>query len=146
MQTLLAIAALLYLAADAKDDAIKKELDKFEGAWQLISAETDGKKTPEETVKLIKVVIKGNKHTVYRGEEAIVKDVPFQIDPTKDPKTVDDTLPDGRMIHGIYKLDGDTLTSCVGAVDKERPTEFTAKAGTGQTLRVFKRDKPSSAK
>lgn len=142
MQALLGITTILFLAADAsKDDAIKKELEKFQGAWQLVSAETDGKKAPEEAVKQIKVVIQGNKHTVYRGEEALAKEVSFQIDPTKDPKTVDDTLPDGRMIHGIYKLEGDTLTSCVAGVDRERPKEFTAKEGTGQTLRVFKRAK-----
>jgi len=143
MNAILLLAVSFAAAANSSnDDAIKKELNKFQGTWLLVSAETDGKKTPDEVVKTIKVVIDGNKHTVYRGDEALAKEIPFQIDPTKDPKTVDDTLPDGRTIHGIYKLEGDTLTSCVAGVDKERPKEFTAKEGSGQTLRVFKRAKP----
>ena len=140
---LIALAAGIALAADApKEEAVRKELERFQGAWQLVSAETDGKQAPEEQVKMIKVVIKGSKHTVFFGEEPIVKDTPFMIDPTKKPKQSTDTLPDGKEIRGIYELDGDTLKSCVGGIGKERPTEFTAKAGTGQTLQVFKRVKP----
>lgn len=40
------------------------ELAKFQGTWQLISAETDGKKAPAERVKKIRVVIKGDRHTL----------------------------------------------------------------------------------
>jgi hypothetical protein len=43
---------------------------------------------------------------------------------------------------GIYELNGDTLKSCVASPGKERPTEFSAKAGSGHTLRVFKCVKP----
>jgi uncharacterized protein (TIGR03067 family) len=129
-------------AGDAKADAVKKELAKLEGTWQLVSAETDGKKAPDEQVKQIKVVIKGDHHTVWFGDKALAKNVRFQIDPTQKPKTVDDTLDDGRMIHGIYELNGDTLRSCVAAVGKDRPTEFAAKAGSGHTLRVFQRVVP----
>jgi uncharacterized protein (TIGR03067 family) len=125
--------------ADAKADAIKKELAKFQGTWQLVSSETDGQKAPEEQLKQIKVVIKGNQHSVYFGDKLLAENVRFDIDPTKKPKTTDDTLPDGRMIHGIYELDGDTLRSCVAGIGKERPTEFTTKAGSGHTLRVFRR-------
>jgi uncharacterized protein (TIGR03067 family) len=38
---------------------------------------------------------------------------------------------------GIYKLDGDVLTICWG--EKDRPTEFTAKSGSGNRMNVFKR-------
>jgi uncharacterized protein (TIGR03067 family) len=118
------------------------ELQKFEGTWQLVSAVNDGKQTPEEVVKKIRVVIKGSKHTVYFGDDAVVKDIPFTIDPSRNPKTVVDTLPDGKQIKGIYKLDGDALTSCVAEAGKEGPTEFASKPGSGHALRVFKRVKP----
>src|SRR5438445_759638 len=102
---LLMVATSLVLAADGlNEDAVKKELERFQGTWQLISAETNGKKTPDEIVTKIKVVIKGNKHTVYFGDKSLAKDIPFKIDPTKNPRTVDDTLVDGKMIHGIYEL------------------------------------------
>lgn len=137
------LVAGVFMATNARgDDAVKAEWEKLQGTWQLISAETDGKKAPEDQIKMIKVVIKGEKHSVYFGDEAVAKEIPFKIDPTKKPKTSDDTLPDGKVIPGIYELDGNTLKSCVAGVDKERPTEFTAKAGSGQTLRVFHRVKP----
>ncbi len=137
--TLLLLTALLTPAADA--DPVKEEMAKLEGTWQLVSAETDGKRLPDEQAKQIRVVIQGGKHTVYFGEKPLAEGVPFKIDPSKKPTQVEDTLPDGRKVRGIYQLDGDTLRSCVAAPDKERPTKFTGKAGSGYTLRVFKRVK-----
>jgi hypothetical protein len=41
----------------------------------------------------------------------------------------------------IWKLDGDTLTECESAPDGERPTDFTAPAGSGRTVWVLQRVK-----
>lgn len=127
----------------ARKAAIEAELARFQGTWQLISAETEGKKAPEENVKQITVTIKGNTHTVRFGKEVVAHDVSFEIDPSKSPKWTTDTLNEGpgkgKQIRGIYKLEGETLTSCVAPVGKDRPTEFSAKPGTENTLRVFKR-------
>src|SRR4051812_9597941 len=96
---LLSVVSVLLVAADApKSDLIKKELEKFQGTWQLVSAETDGAKAPEENVKQTRVVIEGSKHTVYFGDKAVVHQIPFELDPTTDPKSVTDTLADGRTI------------------------------------------------
>lgn len=136
-------AAILFAFAGFSfaDDAVQKEIAKFNGTWQLVSAERDGKKVPEDVVKKIHVVIKDGKHTVYFGDDPVVKDVHFTVDPSKTPKRVTDTLPDGKKINGIYEMTGDTLKSCVAEPDKDFPTEFSAKQGTGQTLRIFKRIK-----
>ena len=67
----------------------------MQGTWQLVSAETDGKKVPDDHVKQIRVVIKGDRHTVHFGE-VVAKEVRFAVDPTQKPKTADDTLDDGR--------------------------------------------------
>jgi uncharacterized protein (TIGR03067 family) len=128
-------------AQDATDSAIKKELARLEGTWQLISAESEGKKSPDEQVAKIRVVIKDGKHSVYFSDKALAKEVTFRIDPNKQPKTTDDLLEGNKIIRGIYELDGDTLRSCVAPIDKDRPTEFSARPGTGYTLRVFKRVK-----
>jgi len=142
MLILVVFIATLALVSDTPQEiAAKKDLEKFQGTWQLISAETDGKKAPEDRVKKIRVVIQGAKHNVFFGEENVAKDIPFTIDPTKNPKTVTDHLPDGKEIQGIYDLEGDTLKSCVAPIGKDRPTEFASKPGTGHTLRLFKKAK-----
>src|SRR3954447_17899147 len=66
MRWLLAVVPIVLVAADApKDEAVKQELAKVQGTWQLVSAETDGKTAPDEQVKKTRVVIEGGKHTVY---------------------------------------------------------------------------------
>src|SRR5690349_16850512 len=142
MRCVLAVLVLTSIAlAKEPPSPEKMELQKFQGTWQLVSAESDGKKLADEQVKQIRVVIEGNTHTVYFGDKAVAEKIEFRIDLTKKPKEVTDTLKDGREIRGIYELNGDTLRSCVAAPGKDRPTEFTGKAGSGQTLRVFKRVK-----
>jgi uncharacterized protein (TIGR03067 family) len=137
-----AVAVVVVAAMSAADEeAVKAEMKKLEGTWQLVSGVKDGKETSEEVVKKVRVAIKGGKHTVYFGDEVAAKEIPFTVDLTKNPKTTVDTLPDGKEIKGIYKLDGDTLTSCVAEVGKDHPSEFASKPGSGHTLRVFRRVK-----
>lgn len=138
-------AAALWMgtAVSAVDkDAARAEVKNLEGTWQLVSAVKDGKTTPEDIVKKIRVVIKGGKHSVHFGDEVAVKEIPFAVDPTRNPKTTVDTLPGGKEIKGIYKLEGNTLTSCVAEAGKDRPSEFVSRPGSGHTLRVFKRVQP----
>jgi uncharacterized protein (TIGR03067 family) len=132
-------------AGTAKNEAIAAELKRFQGTWQLTSSETDGKSMPQEQVKKIRVVIDGDHHTVTFDGKPLAGNVKFTLDPTTTPKTTEDTLQlephKGKKIRGIYRLEGDELTSCVGGIDKPRPTEFTAKPGSGQSLRRFQRVK-----
>jgi uncharacterized protein (TIGR03067 family) len=133
--------------AQKKDHAVAAELAKLQETWQLISAETNGKKMPEDQVKQIRVKIERDHHTVTFGDQVVAREVKFTLDPKTEPKSIEDTLSEepnkGKKIRGIYLLDGDTLTSCVGAIDAPRPTEFSSKPGSGQSLRKFKRVKPN---
>lgn len=141
MRTFAGVVGLGFLAAgfSLAQEGVRREMARLEGTWQLVSAVKDGKKTPEDVIAKIRVVIKGGKHSVFFGKEAAVKEIPFVIDPTKNPKTTVDTLPDGRKIHGIYKLEGDVLTSCVAEPNQAAPKRFAAEPGSGHTLRVFRR-------
>lgn len=115
------------------------DTDSIIGTWQLVSSVKEGIEMPAETVAQIRVVIGPSSHTVYFGDQVVTHEIPYICDPTVDPKTTSDTLPDGRHIHGICLLDGDTLTSCVAEVDEPRPTSFASPPGSGHTLRVFRR-------
>jgi uncharacterized protein (TIGR03067 family) len=140
----LAVVALpvVALAGNPSQDASKAAARKFEGTWQLVSAMTDGKPTPADVVSQIHIVIKDGKHSVFYKDQVLAEQIPFVIDARHIPYEATDTLPDGKQIKGIYKIDGDVLTSCVSQPGKDRPTEFASKPGTGQTLRIFKRAKP----
>jgi|SRR5580704_7324361 uncharacterized protein (TIGR03067 family) len=138
----LIVALALLGAGNPAEDASKTAARKFEGTWQLVCAATDGKPAPAERVSQIRIVIKDGKHSVFFKDQAVVKQIPFVVDTTRTPNEATDTLPDGKTIKGIYRIDGDTLTSCVAKPGKDRPTEFASKPGTGHTLRVFKRTKP----
>ncbi len=142
------IASMLsYPAAPAQESqAVKDELARFEGAWQLVYAETDGKTTPGEQIRNIRVVFRNQNYSVHIGDKQLVHDGSFRIDPTARPKTTDDVLtegPDkGKPIHGIYELEGDTLASCVARPEQERPARFATTPGSGHTFRVLKRVRP----
>ena len=56
----------------------------------------------------------------------------------KNIKPDDDKKP---FVLGTYELDGDKFKLCVAAPGKDRPTEFTSKEGSGQTLSTWEREK-----
>ena len=119
------------------DDA--RDLAAMKGTWSIASAERDGKDVTDATVTL---TVDGAKVVVKRGDKQIFEGT-AKLDASKSPKMIDVTQESdgdlkGKTIPGIYELDGDTLKVCSG---KERPTDFTAAAGSVRFLRVYKRAK-----
>ena len=123
-----------------------KEIERFKGIWQAVSSESDGKKLPEEEVKRITVRITGDKLDAYRDDK-LIRVAILKLAPTTSPKTIDSRVTEsdvpellGETLTGIYEVNEDEYRICYAAVGKmERPTEFTARAGTGQYLAIFKR-------
>jgi uncharacterized protein (TIGR03067 family) len=139
----IAVAILIGAALPAQD--AKKDLEKMQGEWTIVSVEQGGKKkAPDEEFKKLKLTITGEEWKVRSGDEEKIK-MTFKIDPSKDPKTIDLTIKSGgKVSRGIYKLEGDTLTVCRTFADAERPKEFKTPAGeqaaAGQLI-VWKRAK-----
>jgi uncharacterized protein (TIGR03067 family) len=118
------------IAADDVKKAAKKEQEKLQGSWKVVSSEKDGK--PHECTKDAEVVFDGDKLNIQLIGEKPGKGA-FKLDPSKDPKWIDCTI----LGRGIYNVDGDTLRICWG---EERPSESVSKKNV--YLLVLKRTKP----
>jgi uncharacterized protein (TIGR03067 family) len=62
------------------------------------------------------------------------------LDKTKTPKTIDLDV-NGRILKGIYELEGDTLKMCYNLTTEVRPTEFVSKPDSGTIVVIHRRDK-----
>src|SRR5579859_6816094 len=129
---LLPFIITLLAAADAAQDAIKKDLDQLQGEWSMVSGASNGQEFDEQVFKTAKRVCKANETTVTVGERLILK-AKITLNPAKEPKHIDYDVLDGdtkgRIIRGIYEIDGDMVKFCFTAPGGERPDDFTAKAG-----------------
>jgi uncharacterized protein (TIGR03067 family) len=138
----LAVLAIgLLVAADkAKEDA-KDDQKGIQGTWTVVSIEQGGQKEPEDKVKDARITFGADgKAHLKHGDKA--KELTYELDSTKKPKQITLKGDDGKTMQGIFKLDGDDLTLCVGDEDSnERPTEFATKDGTKTHLVVLKREK-----
>jgi uncharacterized protein (TIGR03067 family) len=117
---------------------------KLDGEWAMVSGQADGQAMPADMVKTGKRVAKDGETTITFGGRLYFK-AKFTVDPAKSPKTIDYDMIEGptkgKKQLGLYKLDGDTVTFCFAKPGGDRPTDFTAAAGSGRTLSVWKREK-----
>lgn len=136
------LAVCLLLGADSPQDAVKKDLAQLEGDWTMVSGEIDGQAMPEAYLKGARRVSRDAETTVTINSQLFMK-AKYSVDPGKTPKTIDYTMTDGptkgKTQLGIYELDKDTVKFCFGSPGKDRPTDFTAKPGSGRTLSVWKK-------
>jgi uncharacterized protein (TIGR03067 family) len=130
---------------DAKDEAVAKDLQAFKGTWRLSSREVDGKKDSDEWVKDVIATNDGSGTFSVRRGDKVIDEATVKLDPTQNPKTIDVTFTEGehkgKTVLGIYEIEGDAFRVCVARPADERPSEFSAKAGSGRTLIVYKREK-----
>jgi uncharacterized protein (TIGR03067 family) len=146
MQSLELIASMLgvLIAAGSGSDTAKQDLAKFQGNWTLISAERDGKKTPEVEAKKLKLTIHGNKF-VLRKDSVVISEGTMTLDPTKRPKEVDERITTGpnkgKVFSAIYEIDDEQHRICFAAAGKERPTAFSSTSGSGRLLQLWRREK-----
>jgi uncharacterized protein (TIGR03067 family) len=137
---LILTAGLLVAADKPQEAAVKKELEMLQGSWTITSAEKDGK--PDDGLKNGKLVFTGDKFIRTAGGTTMQGTI--KVNPAAKPKTLDGTFTSGdkkgKSQLAIYSLEGATLKICSSLSGKERPKEFTGKAGSGNLLIVLKRD------
>jgi uncharacterized protein (TIGR03067 family) len=139
-------AGVLTAGGDAKEEAIKKDRKQIAGTWRVISYEKDGKKTPAEQLEKTRTIYSADGKFMVQREGKTVVAGSTEIDPTKKPKQSEATYTEGELkgktVLAIYEIDGDSMRGCYALPGKERPTEFSSKAGSGHVLITYKRDKP----
>ena len=142
--------ALMAADVPTKNAPSRGDLDKLRGTWVTVLLVNDGKtlvdeKTPPKETSATKLVYDGNKWMIKVENKTVATGV-FKIDPTRKPKEIDILDESGAKNEktklGIYELDGHTYKYCLAQAGKPRPTEFTSKAGSGDSLGVMKREKP----
>jgi uncharacterized protein (TIGR03067 family) len=119
---------------------MKSDLEKLQGAWNIVSLEMEGQKYPPGGSR---IVIEGGRFvSLNMGAEY---EGTVTVDESSSPKTFDlafDNGPEaGNQALGIYELSGDAWKICLALAGKKRPAEFASKPGTGHALELLERDK-----
>ena len=126
-----------------REDSMAAERAKLQGNWRFVSMEVQGQHRADMEFSKSKVVFQGDQWTVSEDHRIAAQSF-FRMDPTKTPKTIDIVdIDKGRLIRGIYKLEGDTFTVCDRGAEKDgRPAEFATRPDSGLVLVVLARAKP----
>ena len=140
----LALLLVLHSQATAQQNAIDNEIKLLNGNWRVTQMVEDGKSIPEDQMKyvlpgggileivdmtiLFKSPIDGRKETRS-----------FRIDPTSYPKKIAIHQRDTTTGAGIYKIDQGKLVVCLSKNTSQQVNEFTAAAGSQQTLMILEK-------
>jgi uncharacterized protein (TIGR03067 family) len=150
---IVALMSLVWLpgtipAAQAQQQSVEPELQKFQGTWVMISAEMDGKKVNAAHVKRSRIKFAGDKVeliTPHQHKDTIVASV-VKLDVTKKPRQmhwVRTTGPNaGTTVIAIYEFEGpDKYKICFDPAGLAVPKKFGTRAGSGHIWHTWKRAK-----
>ena len=107
----------------------------------MVSVEDDGRRPTDKQLEVRAAIIDGEQLRFQTGDK-VHAEYQLKTDANWQPKEID--LTKGKeSSFGIYQLDGDNLKLCLNQrTTSERPQDWSAPAGSGRVLMVFKRVKP----
>lgn len=142
----LLIGIAISVGAPGAKDAPKKEVS-IVGEWIGEKAVRSGQERPVPEGGITFTFTADGQMSVKEGNREPKDGATYKIDTKKNPAELDIIPPAGKKeptILGIFKIDGDTLTICIGAGSKdgsERPTKFESPEGSKTMLMTLKRKK-----
>lgn len=136
---------VLLLLADEKPAVDAAGLKQLAGPWSFSSLEHGGEKAPKKELDALAYSVAGEKVVVREGKEIKEESSVVLLDPSAKPARIDLRITSGddkgKLVKGIYRLDGQTLTVCVAEPGRDRPAAFAAARGSGNTLMTLARKK-----
>lgn len=116
-------------------------LRALEGAWSFTTLEVGGQSIPAAMLSASRILMDGDRFRTESPEANY--DGEFLIDVEAQPHTIDITFIEGpeagNQSLGIFALDGDTLTICLGLTGAARPTTFATAPGSHHALETLHR-------
>jgi uncharacterized protein (TIGR03067 family) len=113
-----------------------ERLRGLEGMWAFTSLEIDGQTMPASALPDSRLLIDGDRFRM-ESPEANYEGL-FDIDIEGTPHTIDIDFVEGpeagNRSEGIFTLDADRLTICLGLTGATRPKGFVTTAGSGHAL------------
>ena len=119
-----------------------EQLRALEGEWRFESLQVDGSSVPRAMIDASKLLIDGDRFRMDSPEATY--DGRFTIDLSHTPSWIDIRFVEGpeagNSSYGIFELDGDRLTLCLGVVGASRPISFATSEGSGHALEHLRRE------
>jgi uncharacterized protein (TIGR03067 family) len=118
-----------------------EQLRSLEGEWSFEALQIDGTDMPRALIAQSKLLFDGDRFRMESPEGTY--DGRFAIDTSMTPMRIDIEFvegPDaGNWSYGVFELDDDRLTICLGLVGAPRPTVFATRSGSGHALEHLRR-------
>lgn len=128
------------------EQAIHKDVERMRGTWRMAAMNQEGDSVPlGGNLAKLQLVVDGDRRTVRAGQ-ILYSHAYYRIDPAASPPAIDVFVTQGgssgQTMLGIYEVSGDRLRVCLASHGRERPRDFSPKAGSGHVLQELRRESP----
>jgi uncharacterized protein (TIGR03067 family) len=122
----------------AAAELVGEPAPELAGEWRMVSALMSGKPLNPAYVKIGRRLATPGAMEVKVGPQSIMK-ASYAVDRSAAPMQMNYLLSTGRAQAGIWKLEGNQLTTCFAPPGQPRPTAFSSTPADAHTLTVWTR-------
>lgn len=131
----------------SKASSVKEDLQRLQGTWQVEEWAEGGKASTAVELKKRSAFFGGNVF-IFRRDGKVHQAGAVQIDPSKDPRTMNLSIKEGAgkdgVMLGVYAFEGDSLKLCFDPEGQTRPGGFQPDTKSGWTVVKLRKPKPSA--